>query len=72
MALIAGSLYIAISSWTDQYGTILEGQILLGSKLDASHESKVVPLGSSPADVHAAQVAAGLIVDNGVFKLAQG
>jgi hypothetical protein len=55
MALTGGTLYVCLTSWTDQFGSFREGQIVLGSKLDASHETLVVALGSTPQEIEAAQ-----------------
>jgi len=69
MALTATTPYVCISSWTCAHGTYRDGEIVLGANLDAEEEPRVVELGSTPAQVQAAQIAAGLTVTAGTYEL---
>ena len=69
MALTATTPYVCISSWTCAHGTYREGEIVLGANLDASEEPRVVEVGSTPVQVQAAQISAGLTVTSGHFEL---
>jgi hypothetical protein len=69
MALNGTTLYVAVETFTTTIGgltkTVKKGDVLLGSKLPAGAEPLVIEFGSTPAEISARRVAAGLPPSSG-------